>query len=155
MPAVHAVDDTFFDTAPARFSHQWSIARPAADVWAELVGDRPLHWCRGLAITWTSPKPFGVGTTRQASVLGALKVQEHFFRWEEGRRYTFHVTEANVPLFAGLAEDYVVEPDGADRCTFRWTVAIEPSALGKPGGPINKVLFTSFFKDTSRYFDAS
>lgn len=153
VSTLQPVDESFFASAPARYSHTWAIARPASAVWAELVGERPLHWCRGLDISWTSPRPFSVGTTRQAKVLGGvLTVQEHFFLWEEGRRHSFYLTEANLPLFKTVAEDYVVEPVGADRCTFSWTIAAEPTALGKPGGPLNGLLFNSFFTDTARYF---
>lgn len=155
MPSLEPVDESFFASAPSRFSHTWSIARPAADVWAELTGDKPLHWCRGLSINWTSPRPFAVGTTRQAKVLGGvLKVQEHFFIWDEGRRYAFYVTKANAPLFRSVAEDYVVEPDGDGRCRFTWTIALTPTGLGKPGGPVNKLLFGRFFADTGKYFNA-
>ncbi len=156
MPTLQPVDQTFFDTAPTRFAHTWSIHRPATEVWGELVGDRPLHWCRGLAVNWTSPRPLSVGTTRQAKVLGgAITVQEHFFVWEEGRRYAFYATSANLPLFQRLAEDYIVEPDGPGRCTFTWKVGVAPTAVGKPGGPVNSLLFRSFFSDTGRYFSAS
>jgi hypothetical protein len=155
VPQLQPADESFFDTAPTRLSHRWSIARPASEVWAELVGNQAMHWCRGLSVNWTSPRPFGVGTTRQATVLGVLKVQEHYFAWEEGRRKAFYASEVNIPLFSGIAEDYLVEPDGADRCTFTWKVAVEPSALGKPGAPVNGLLFNSFFKDTGRHFDAS
>lgn len=153
MPTFQPVDESFFDSAPARYSHRWSIDRPASEVWDELVGERPLHWCRGLKTNWTSPRPFSVGTTRQAKVLGGvLKAQEHFFIWEEGRRYTFYVSEANVPLFKSLAEDYTVECEGPNRCAFTWKIALAPTLLGKAGRPLNDALFTSFFKDTTRYF---
>jgi len=155
MPSLQPIDESYFDRAPQRFAHTWSIARPAEAVWAELVGQRPLHWCRGLNIRWTSPPPFGVGTTRQAKVLGLLSGEEYFFIWEEGRRYAFYFTHANLPVFAAVAEDYVVEPDGADRCRFTWRVGLSPSALGKPGAPLNKLLFSRFFQDTGRYFSAS
>jgi hypothetical protein len=83
MTALQPVGADFFDSAPNRYSQQWIIDQPAAAVWAELTGDKPLHWCRALDIGWTSPRPFSVGTTRQAKVLGGiLRVQEHFFLWE-------------------------------------------------------------------------
>lgn len=154
MPRLEPVEESFLDSAPTRYTRTWSIARPSSEVWAELVGERPLHWCRGLAINWTSAPPLAVGSTRQATALGALKVQEHFFIWEQGRRHAFYATESNVPLFRSLAEDYVVEPDGPHRCTFTWRVASAPTLLGKLGGPLNSLLFTGFFKDTARYFDA-
>jgi hypothetical protein len=156
VPLLKPVDERFFELAPARYSHCWSIRRPTSEVWDELVSDRPMHWCRGQTINWTSPRPFSVGTTREAKVLGsALKLRELFFLWEEGRRYAFYMTEANVPLFRSIAEDYIVEPDGPNRCTFRWTVALAPTAIGKPGGAVYGFLFNRFFKDTTRYFAAA
>jgi hypothetical protein len=114
-----------------------------------------MHWCRGQTIDWTSPRPFSVGTTREVKVLGgALKFRERFFLWDQGRRYSFYMTDANVPLFHSIAEDYVVEADGPNRCTFTWTVALAPTALGRPGGAVYGFLFNRFFKDTTRHFAA-
>jgi hypothetical protein len=156
VPSLEPVDETYFDRAPQRFARTWSIAHPAEAVWGELVGERPLHWCRGLSIRWTSARPFGVGTTREAKVLGgALTGQEKFFVWEEGRRYAFYFTTANLPVFASLAEDYTVQPDGVSRCRFTWRVGLTPTALGRPGAPVNKLLFSGFFRDTARYFGAA
>jgi hypothetical protein len=156
MSALQPVGEEFFDSAHSRYSQQWIIDQPAAAVWAELTGDKPLHWCRALDISWTSPRPFSVGTTRQAKVLGGiLRVQEHFFLWEEGQRHAFYVTQANAPLFASLAEDYTVEPVADDRCAFTWTIAFTPTALGRAGSAANGPLFNSFFADTAKYFAAA
>jgi hypothetical protein len=156
VPSMVPVDESYFERAPQRFSHTWSIARPAEAVWGELVGEQPLHWCRGLRIRWTSPPPFGVGTTRNARALGGLSTShEYFFIWEEGRRHAFYFTSGNLPVFTSLAEDYLVEPDGDDRCRFTWRVGITPSSLGKPGAPLNRLLFAGFFRDTGRYFQAA
>jgi hypothetical protein len=155
VAALQPVDQSFFESAPTRYSHRWSISRPPSEVWAELVGDRPLHWCRGLTVNWTSPRPFSVETTRYAKILGVLKVKELFFAWEEGRRYTFYATEANLPLFHRVAEDYIVEHDGPNRCTFTWKIALAPTPIGKAGGPVYDLLFSSVFRDTTRYVAAS
>ena len=156
MPSLEPVDESFFERAAQRFSHTWSITQPAEVVWGELVGEEPLHWCRGLSIRWTSPRPFGVGTTRAARAFGGLSGgEEYFFIWEEGRRYAFYFTRANLPVFTSLAEDYLVEPDGAGGCRFTWRIGVTPSLLGKPAAPLNKLLFASFFRDTGRYFNAS
>ena len=117
------VDESFFASAPERYSDTFAIARPAEEVWADLVSDKPLAWCRGLSLRWTSERPFGVGTTRQAASMGgAVKLQERYFIWEDGHRQAFYVTKANLPLFKRFAEDYVVEPDGADRARFHLDV---------------------------------
>ncbi|MFH8658215.1 hypothetical protein [Streptomyces afghaniensis] len=154
MFSLKPVDETYFDHAPLRFVHTWSISRPAASVWAELVSDEPLHWCSGLKIRWTSPRPFGAGTTRRAVAMGAMANDAYFFAWEEGRRHSFYFTHGRFPLFVSAAEDYLVEPDGPHRCRFTWRVGITPSAIGRVGTPLTKRLFHGFFRDTGRYFDA-
>jgi hypothetical protein len=151
-------DARFFDEAPVRLVGQFAIARPAEAVWADLTGEDPLAWCRIIdRITWTSPRPFGVGTTREVVALKGLNVfQERFFRWEEGRRKSFTVVKASAPLVRAFAEDYLVEPaaDGAS-CTFTWTVAYEPSLAGRPGDPVNRRLLSSLFKDTREHYGAT
>lgn len=152
---LEPVDESFLTTAPARYRETFAIALPAEEVWQQLVSEKPLDWCRALSIRWTSERPFCVGSTRQAKVLGgASMVQEHFFIWEEGHRHAFYVTESSVPAFRCIAEDYVVEPDGPDRCRFTWTAAFEPTLLGRFGGPVNGLLFKSLFADTRRHFNA-
>ena len=153
MATLTPVGEDFLSTASQRYSKSWVIEQPAAAVWSELAGDKPLHWCRALDIDWTSTRPFGVGTTRRAKVLGGvLQVQEKFFLWDEGERYAFHGTDINLPLFRSLAEDYRVEPVDSGRCTFMWTIAFEPTTLGRLGGALNGPLFASFFNDTAKYF---
>lgn len=154
-PALQPVDESFFATAPRRWSASFAIHRSAAEVWAGITAERPLSWCRALSGRWTSPAPFGVGTTRRMRVLGALQMQEHFFAWEEGRRYAFHATSMNVPLARRFAEDSLVTPDGPDACRFDWTIAAEPTLLYRLGGPSIDVIVRSLFADTRRHFAAS
>lgn len=153
---LEPTDEGFLTSAPSRYSETFAIARPATEIWSELVSDKPLRWCRILAVNWTSERPYDVGTTRQAKVFGgAMKLQEHFFIWEEGHRYAFYATEANLPVFRRLAEDYVVEPDGPNRCRFTWTFAVEPTPLGRPGTPMNGLIFKRLFAETRRHFNAT
>ena len=154
--SLESVDEGFFTSAPSRYAETFVIARPVNEVWREFVSDKPLDWCRVLSIRWTSERPYGVGATRQAKVLGgATKVKEYFFIWEEGRRHAFYVTEANVPLFRRLAEDYVFRPEGPERCRLIWTVALEPTPLGRAGDPMNSILFKRLFAETRRHFHAN
>jgi hypothetical protein len=76
-------------------------------------------------VNWTSPRPFGVGTTREVVAPGGSTMRERYFRWDEGNSHAFYVYESKLPIFKRFAEDYVVEPDGAETL-FTWTVAIEP-----------------------------
>ena len=151
------VDAGFFETAPLRLQERFDIARPAADIWAELTADDTLGWCRILnEVLWTSPRPFGIGTTRWVKSLhGVTNLDEYFFRWEEGRRKSFYVARTNSPLFRRFAEDYLVEPTGETSCSFTWTIAAEPRALARVGGPLNRAILRTLLDDTRRHFATS
>jgi hypothetical protein len=150
------VDETFLDSAPVRLADTFAIARPAADVWDELTADGTLWWCRITdEVRWTSPRPFTTGTTRTVKALkGANVLNEHYFRWEEGRRKSFYVVESSAPLFRRFAEDYVVEPTSESSCTLTWTIAYEPRPSMKLGRPVNDRILRTLFTDTRKHYSA-
>jgi len=152
--SAEPVDADFFDTAPFRIGAAFEIPLPAEEVWAELTADNPLAWCRLLKdVTWTSPRPFGVGTTRTARAMGGLNtIRERFFRWEEGRRKSFYVLEGSLPLFRRFAEDYLVEPTSERSCRFTWTIAAEPRPAARIGNPGNRRLLGTLFSDTRKHY---
>ena len=154
MFKLASVDSAFFDAAPWRFSDSFEIRLPASDVWAELVADGALSFCRSLrGARWTSPRPFGVGTTRtMPAVFGALIVDEVYFRWEEGTRQSFYVERASLPMFRRFAEDYVVEETSPNTSRLTWTLALDPTPLGRPGKAVNSLIIGGIFKDTRRHF---
>jgi hypothetical protein len=148
------VEEAFLDTAPLRLTEAFDIPRTAAEVWGDLIVDDPLSWCKLLrGISWTSPRPFGVGTTRTARTIGnASVITERYFRWEEGRRQSFYAVESSVPLFRRLAEDYLVEPTSETACRFTWTIAIEPRPAVRPANPANRLLLSTLFSDTRTHY---
>jgi Polyketide cyclase / dehydrase and lipid transport len=151
------VGESFFDLAPMRLRARFEVPLPAARVWEELTSDDALHWCRILQdVTWTSPRPFGVGTTREVKALwGANQLREHYFRWEEGHRHSFYALESSAPLFRSLAEDYLVEPISATSCRFSWAIAVEPKPAARLGAPVNRALLKTLFTDTARHYGLS
>lgn len=132
--ALEPADAGFFESAPHVFTYQKRFAAPPAQVWEQLTSDASIAaWGPATRqVNWTSPRPFGVGTTREVIAPGGARMRERFFRWEQGSRHSFACYESTVPLFTRFAEDYLVEPDGADTL-FTWVVAIEPKgALALP-----------------------
>jgi hypothetical protein len=95
-----------------------------------------------------------VGTTRTVKIAGGALaiVRERYFLWEEGRRKAFYVHESSAPAFKRFAEDYRVEPVAEDSCRFTWTVANEPSALGKRLGFVDRLVTGRLFADTRKHF---
>lgn len=149
------VDERFFDEAPQILRATFAVPRPAADVWAELVSDDPLAWCSILdGVSWTSPRPFGVGTTRSVTSMKGLNViDERFFRWEEGRRKSFYAIRSTMPAFRRFAEDYLVEPEGEDRSRMTWTIAFEALPLARPTTPVNRRVLSSLFRDSRKHYE--
>lgn len=151
--ACKPVDESFFEHAPVVLRASFEIPRSAEEAWAELVADDPLSWCSAIdRIEWTSPRPFGVGTTRTVTSLKGLNVlDEHFFRWEEGRRKSFYAVRSSGPLFRRFAEDYLLEPAG-DSARLTWTIAFEPQPLARLATPINRRILSSLLRDTRAHY---
>jgi hypothetical protein len=151
-------DAEFFTSAPHVFRYQKRFAAPPEQVWESLTSDASIAaWSVAVKeVTWTSPRPFGIGTTREVVAPGGLsRMRERYFRWDEGRGNSFAVYESNLRLFKRFAEDYVVEPDGAETL-FTWTVAIEPNGAFtlpvKMLAPALKAGFGRIPSDGQRYF---
>lgn len=154
--ACQPVDESFFERAPVVLRASFEIPRSAEEAWAELIADDPLAWCSVIdGIRWTSPRPFGVGTTRTVTSLRGLNVlDEHFFRWEEGRRKSFYAVRSSGPLFRRFAEDYLLEPVTERSSQLTWTVAFEPQPLARLATPINRRILSSLFRDTRKHYAA-
>jgi hypothetical protein len=155
---LEPTDASVFDTATHVFRYQKHFDAAPDVVWASLACDHSLaDWGSSVQeVNWTTPRPFGVGATREVVLpLGVSRVREHFFRWDEGAGYSFYAYETNAPLFRRFAEDYVVAPDGTGTL-FSWTVAIDPkSALRLPFQALAPVIRGGFGRmaaDGERYF---
>lgn len=100
----------------------------------------PASWKQFLNIDveWTSPKPFGVGTTRTITT-GRQTIEEYFTGFEEGRLMAFRFDRATLPVKA-FAEEWLIEPKASDVCELQWSYAYEW------GGPVKSVLSPVFNK---------
>lgn len=154
---LESCDETFFDTAPHAYRYPVELNVPPERVWESLTSDGSLaDWGLGVTVNWTSPRPFGIGSGRTVALPArAITVQERFFRWDEGTRYSFYVEQANRPLLRRFAEDYLVEktPTGS---RFTWTIAMEPTAktarLISIANPLNKLLYRAVPMRAKAYF---
>jgi hypothetical protein len=152
------VDESFFDAAPHRYVFPIDAPVPPERMWASLTSDESVAaWGRSVqSVRWLSPRPFGVGTTREVVLpLRSISVHERFVVWDEGRRYAFEVYEANRKVFRRFAENYVIEPrDGGSRLT--WTVAMEPlprlRRLVDLARPLNRLMFGRLAAEGRSYF---
>jgi len=151
-------DHSTFTEATHAYRYPARFAAPPERVWASLTSDESVKaWGLGVrSLTWTSPRPFGVGTTREVVLPGgAMTLREEFFRWDEGQGYSFYVTETNRPGWRSFAENYELAPDG-DGTLFTWTIALEPKGKLAPAmrllAPVSKAAFAQLVRAGRRYF---
>lgn len=116
----------YLGTAPVRATLRQTIPAGAATTFRSFEDAE--SWPQWLdpidRVVWTSPQPFGVGTTRD--VVGRVgTISERFFAWEDGRRMSFHITEADVPVLGAFCEDYELVPTGEDECVLVWRYGFE------------------------------
>jgi carbon monoxide dehydrogenase subunit G len=153
---LDACDEAFFTSAPHVYRFPMDLPVAPERVWESLISpDSVADWTPLLrSIEWTSD--LGLGATRTVVLpLHAVTLREYFFRWEEGRRLSFHGVEANRPLLRRFAEDYLVEPrDGGARLT--WTFALEGNRASAPLlkalNPANGLVFRRMAYGAKSYF---
>jgi carbon monoxide dehydrogenase subunit G len=126
MPALEAVDLSFFDSAPQVIHSHAHVAAPRDRVFAA-VADDPAGWGRwfpGFSDDgrWETPSPHGVGSVRSVRSF-RVRYRETILAWDDGRRWAFRLDEAGAPLFRAFAEDYRFADDGSGT-RLSWTVAV-------------------------------
>ncbi|PXW25896.1 UNVERIFIED_CONTAM: carbon monoxide dehydrogenase subunit G [Williamsia faeni] len=131
MPQKHTcepVDLTFFDSAPYRFRNSIDIGVTPEQLFEVLKDPDAWHeWLSSITkVNWTSPEPFGIGTTRTVEMGKSMACDEKFLAWEDNRRMTFRFDSASTKSFNAFAEDYAIETT-TDGCRMTWTVAINPA----------------------------
>ncbi|BDN81931.1 MULTISPECIES: SRPBCC family protein [Mycobacterium] len=108
-------------------------------------------------VTWTSPPPFRVGTTRTVEMRGGLVGNEEFIAWEPFSHMAFRFNECSTQAVAAFAEDYRVEviPGG---CRLTWTMAQKPAGPARLGmmlsGPLLNLGLRRFLRKLRSYTDA-
>ncbi len=153
------VDLDFVDHAPYRFVSAVDLAITPEQLF-EVLADAT-SWPRWASVitnvTWTSPEPRGVGTTRTVHMRGGITGDEEFLAWEPFTRMAFRFNESSTSSVAAFAEDYRVVPT-PNGCHLTWIMAMKPNGLAGrlglfTGRPIMGWLFQRFLHNLRRYTD--
>ena len=143
---------SYLQSASQRFENSVDLACSPADLFA-IFGDEnswPI-WAPGFKrIEWTSPRPFGAGTTRTATLAGGVKIHEVFLAWDVGERMAFYFTGSNWNLPAlgleGLIEDYRVTDLSDGRSRLVWTLAFGGVGVARFFQPLARPLINFFLR---------
>jgi hypothetical protein len=134
MTHVWTVDEHLVETGKGRAIAEREMAVSAERLFATLEDGPSWEKWTGVIrqVTWSSPKPFAIGTTRTVRLVGGITLDEVFWAWEPNRRMGFSVTSASIGWVSALTEVYEITPLSAERCRLRWVVAATfPGVLGK------------------------
>jgi Polyketide cyclase / dehydrase and lipid transport len=131
---VLRVDEELVATAKAVGIAEREMAVSAEQLFASLE-DGPSYskWVPAIReVTWTSPRPFGKGTTRTLKLVGGATIDEVFWAWEPNRRIGFSISAASIRWLSALSELYEITALSSHRCKLRWTLAVRlPRVLAK------------------------
>jgi Polyketide cyclase / dehydrase and lipid transport len=135
------VDDSWIDTAPVRLVNTIDIEATPEHIWSAL--EDAAAWPRWATVIthveWTSPQPFGIGTTRTVTMRGGLIGYEEFISWEPYTRLGFRFNEATTSGVRAFAERYTLErmPDGKTRVV--WVMAMAPKGVSSAIVPLTRI----------------
>jgi hypothetical protein len=108
-------------------------------------------------VTWTSPEPRGVGTTRVVEMRGGIVGNEEFLAWEPFTHMAFRFNECSTRSVAAFAEGYRIEviPGG---CRLTWTMSQKPAGPARLAmvvvGPLLNLGLRRFLRNLRSYTDA-
>jgi carbon monoxide dehydrogenase subunit G len=159
MHACERVDLSFVDHAPYRFVSTVDLAITPQQVF-EVLEDASSwpRWATAITtVTWTTPPPRGVGTTRTVHMRGGIVGDEEFLAWKPFSHMAFRFNQASTSSIAAFAEDYRVVPT-AGGCHLTWVMAMKPSGAAARWGmslgrPVMSRVFQRFLHNLRRYTD--
>ena len=159
MYPCERVDLDWITTAPFRFSNGVDLAVTPEQLFDVLADAQSWpQWAKVITkVTWTSPKPYGVGTTRTVDMLGGLVGDEEFLAWEPHLHMTFRFNESTSSAISAFAEDYRIVPTATGR-HLTWIMALRPNGVAGrfglfTGQPVMAWLFQRFLHSLRRYTD--
>jgi uncharacterized protein YndB with AHSA1/START domain len=121
-------DLSFAERAPVVVRAEVSVPASPAEVWPAFAGAPAwVDWFTGMKDAhYTSPAPYGVGSTRSVRVMG-LEADETILAFDPGKRFAFRVDAANLPMLRALVEIVTLEADGAGtRVVYRQALEAKP-----------------------------
>jgi uncharacterized protein YndB with AHSA1/START domain len=111
------------------------------------------RWARAITnVEWTSPRPFGLGTTRTVSMIGKMTAFEEFVSWEPCRRMGFRFNESTTNGVRAFAERYTLDPVTPTRTSVTWVMAMAPAGVSKAIVPVTRPVMQRAFGRWLRRF---
>ena len=114
------------NTARFRATNSVDLSITPGQLWQVLEDPEAWpQWSYVTRMTWTSPRPFGVGTTRAIETRTGGRVIDEVIAWHPQVHLAFRVNAVSVPTEGASVEEFRIEPT-PQGCRLTWTLAHDP-----------------------------
>ena len=151
---LRTVGMDFITTARRTYVVECDVKASRVDVWNAFVDPTTWHaWWPGVrSASYRGPKPYGVGTFREAAVSGQ-RYEEYVVAWEEGVRWAYYIHRATLPIARAQLECTEFE-DVEDGTRVRWILAQDPRLLMWFVSPFFRRIMEGLFRQALARLDA-
>ena len=150
MPDLYPCEDVgleLIDTARFRSTNSEDLSITSAQLWQVLeeAESWPL-WSPISHMTWTSPAPFRVGSTRAVEMRAGACAVEEVIAWKPHSHMAFRMNKSSLPTERASVEEHRIEPT-ARGCRLTWTLAHDPEKPPLLARIVAKPVMTSKYRE--------
>lgn len=144
-------------TARFRSTNSVELAVTPPQLWQVLEeADAWPHWSPVARMTWTTPAPFRVGSTRAIEMRSGARAIEEVIAWKPHSHLAFRMNRSSLPTEGASVEEHRIEPT-PQGCRLTWTLAHDPdhyrlrdALLAKP---VMRMRYRDYLAKLRRYTD--
>lgn len=114
------------DTARFRSTNSVDLSITPGQLWQVLEEEESWpRWSYVTRMTWTTPRPLGVGTTRAIETSVEGHVIDEVIAWHPQAHLAFRVNATSADTEGASVEEFRIEPTPRG-CRLTWTLAHDP-----------------------------
>jgi hypothetical protein len=145
------------DTARFRSTNSVDLSIDPGQLWQVLEDEESWpQWSYVTRMSWTGPKPFGIGTTRAIETRSGGHVVDEVIAWHPQAHLAFRVNSTSAETEGASVEEFRIDPT-AQGCRLTWTLAHDPKdppLLAKlVAGRVLNAKYRQYLKQLRSYTD--
>jgi hypothetical protein len=114
------------ETARFRSTNSVDLAVTPSQLWQVLEeAESWPRWSMLTKMTWTSPRPYRVGSTRAIETRGGARAIEEVIAWHPQYHLAFRMNQISEDIAGGSVEEHRIEAT-LQGCRLTWTLAHDP-----------------------------
>lgn len=116
-------------TARFRSTNSVDLSITPGQLWQVLEDEESWpHWSYATRMTWTSPRPLGIGSIRAVETRVGGHVVDEVIAWHPQSHLAFRVNATSAETGGASVEEFRIEPT-SQGCRLTWTLAHDPKKV--------------------------